>query len=54
MKFYPQTALEKAGGSYSSNTENWTPYVVVDRELITGQNPASASEVGNALLGRLK
>lgn len=54
MKFYPQTALEKAGGSYSSNTKNWTPYVVVDRELITGQNPASATEVAKALLGRLK
>ncbi|PTR19775.1 type 1 glutamine amidotransferase domain-containing protein [Pseudomonas sp. GV085] len=54
MKFYPQTALEKAGGVYSSNTENWTPYVVVDRELITGQNPASATEVGKVLLGRLK
>ncbi|VVQ00047.1 Protein/nucleic acid deglycase HchA [Pseudomonas fluorescens] len=54
MKFYPQTALEKAGGLYSSNTENWTPNVVVDRELITGQNPASATEVGKVLLGRLK
>lgn len=54
MKFYPQTALEKAGGLYSSNTANWTPYVVIDRELITGQNPASAIEVGKALLGRLK
>jgi putative intracellular protease/amidase len=54
MKFYPQTALEKAGGSYSSNTTNWTPNVVVDRELITGQNPASATEVGKVLLGRLK
>ncbi|MNS58268.1 Molecular chaperone Hsp31 and glyoxalase 3 [compost metagenome] len=54
MKFYPQTALEKAGGLYSSNTENWTPNVVVDRELITGQNPTSATEVGKVLLGRLK
>ncbi len=54
MKFYPQTALEKAGGLYSSNSENWTPNVVVDRELITGQNPASATEVGKVLLGRLK
>jgi len=27
---------------------------VVDRELITGQNPASAAEVGKALLGRMK
>lgn len=54
MKFYPQTALEKAGGLYSSNTQNWTPHVVIDRELITGQNPASATAVGKALLGRLK
>ncbi|MNK89810.1 Molecular chaperone Hsp31 and glyoxalase 3 [compost metagenome] len=54
MKFFPQTALEKAGGLYSSNTENWTPNVVVDRELITGQNPTSATEVGKVLLGRLK
>lgn len=54
MKFYPQTALEKAGGLYSSNTANWTPNVVFDRELITGQNPASATEVGKVLLGRLK
>ena len=54
MKFYPQTALEKAGGLYSSNTENWTSNFVVDRELITGQNPASATEVGKVLLGRLK
>ncbi|MBD9564055.1 type 1 glutamine amidotransferase domain-containing protein [Pseudomonas sp. PDM09] len=54
MKFYPQTALEKAGGLYSSNTANWAPNVVLDRELITGQNPASATEVGKALLLRLK
>jgi putative intracellular protease/amidase len=54
MKFYPQTALEKAGGLYSANTANWTPNVVFDRELITGQNPASATEVGKALLRRLK
>lgn len=54
MKFYPQTALEKAGGSHSSNTANWTSHVIVDRELITGQNPASATEVGEVLLDRLK
>ncbi|WP_237881579.1 type 1 glutamine amidotransferase domain-containing protein [Pseudomonas sp. PGPR40] len=54
MKFYPQTALEKAGGVYRSNASNWTPNVVIDRELITGQNPTSAIEVGKALLARLK
>lgn len=54
MKLLPQTALETAGGRYSSNTTPWTSYVVADRELITGQNPASAMEVGQALLERLK
>ncbi|MGY2167667.1 type 1 glutamine amidotransferase domain-containing protein [Pseudomonas gingeri] len=54
MKFYPQTALEQAGGLYSSNTSPWAAHVVVDRELITGQNPGSATAVGDELLKRLK
>lgn len=54
MKFYPQTALQQAGAQYSSNTAPWTANVVVDRELITGQNPASAVGVARELLGRLK
>ncbi|MFB9243513.1 type 1 glutamine amidotransferase domain-containing protein [Massilia antarctica] len=54
MKLLPQTGLEQAGASYSSNSAPWTPYVVTDRELITGQNPASALQVGQALLERLK
>ncbi|SFN55233.1 Putative intracellular protease/amidase [Pseudomonas sp. NFACC24-1] len=54
MKFYPQTALQQAGGQYSSNTSPWTSHVVTDRELITGQNPASALAVGQALVERLK
>ncbi|NYH11881.1 MULTISPECIES: type 1 glutamine amidotransferase domain-containing protein [Pseudomonas] len=54
MKFYPQTALEQAGGLYSSNTTPWTSNVVIDRELVTGQNPGSALDVGKVLLQRLK
>jgi putative intracellular protease/amidase len=53
MKFLPQTALQRAGGLYSSGA-NWRSKVVVDRELITGQNPASASAVADQLLERLK
>jgi putative intracellular protease/amidase len=53
MKFTPQTALERAGGIYSSGA-NWQVKVVADRELITGQNPASASAVADQLLARLK
>ncbi|WP_455888059.1 type 1 glutamine amidotransferase domain-containing protein [Pseudomonas rustica] len=54
MKFYPQTALEQAGGLFSSNTSPWTSHVVIDRELITGQNPSSAEDVGKAIVERLK
>jgi len=54
MKFYPQTALQHAGALFSSNITPWMGHVVVDRELITGQNPASALEVGQRLVERLK
>ncbi|WP_342248954.1 type 1 glutamine amidotransferase domain-containing protein [Sphingomonas sp. OTU376] len=54
MKFYPQTALQVAGASYVSNQTPWTSNVIVDRELITGQNPASAPAVASELLKRLK
>jgi putative intracellular protease/amidase len=53
MKFYPQTAMEQAGGKFSSNKEPFTPHVVTDRELITGQNPASANGVADEILKRL-
>ncbi|QHG65477.1 type 1 glutamine amidotransferase domain-containing protein [Pseudomonas putida] len=54
MKFYPQTALQQAGATFRSNATPWASNVVVDRELITGQNPASALAVGEELLKRLK
>lgn len=54
MKFYPQTALQQAGGIYSSNEVPFTAHMVTDRELITGQNPASALDVAGEMLKRLK
>jgi len=54
MKFYPQTALQQAGGTHSSNQAPWASHLVTDRELITGQNPASALSVADELLKRLK
>jgi putative intracellular protease/amidase len=53
MKFYPQTALQAAGADHVSNQTPFSPNVVIDRELITGQNPASAPAVAQALLQRL-
>jgi putative intracellular protease/amidase len=54
MIFYPQTALEAAGGDFVSNQTPFTSNVVTDRELITGQNPASTPPVAEELLKRLK
>lgn len=53
MKFYPQTALEAAGAHHVGNATPWAANVVIDRELITGQNPASANDVAEAMLERL-
>ncbi|NRP21677.1 Molecular chaperone Hsp31 and glyoxalase 3 [Ensifer adhaerens] len=54
MKFYPQDALTQAGGRYSQADAAFSAHVVTDRELITGQNPASAPAVAQELLVRLK
>ena len=54
MKFYPQTALELAGGEYSQSAQVWHPNVVIDRELITGQNPASAVNVAKEIISRFE
>jgi putative intracellular protease/amidase len=54
MKFYPQTALEQAGAQFRQAEAPFAAHIVTDRELITGQNPASAPAVAQELLKRLK
>ncbi len=54
MKFYPQDALTQAGGQFRRADAAFSAHVVTDRELITGQNPASAPAVAKELLDRLK
>jgi len=46
---YPQKVLEDAGGIYSS-IQPYTPKVVIDGKLITGQDQSAASEYAIALL----
>jgi putative intracellular protease/amidase len=46
---YPQKVLEDAGGVYSS-IQPYTPKVVIDGKLITGQDQSAASEYALALL----
>ncbi|MEM9547840.1 MAG: type 1 glutamine amidotransferase domain-containing protein [Bacteroidota bacterium] len=53
LHYWPQNALTSAGGNYSRGTQDWAPHVVVDRELITGQNNKSSTAVGKALIGLL-
>ena len=40
------------GGLYEKGAD-WAPHVVVDGELVTGQNPASSEGVAKALLAKL-
>lgn len=41
--------VKKSGGIYLKADKPWSEKVVVDGQLITGQNPASAAAVGRAL-----
>ena len=52
VQYYPVNALAEAGARVES-IANWHPNVVVDRELITGQQPMSAPAFGDALVARL-
>lgn len=53
MKFWPQNALAAAGAKVSIKDPAFTPQVITDRELITGQNPASAPLVAAEIIKRL-
>lgn len=52
LNYYPQQALQAAGGLVTV-AKPWTGNVVVDRELITGQNPMSDKALAEALLKAL-
>ncbi len=52
--FFPQDALQIAGGNISNAAEAWQPHAIVDRELITGQNPASDATLMDIVLRALK
>jgi putative intracellular protease/amidase len=54
VKFYPDEALDTAGGKVLVRGRKWQSNVVVDRELITGQNPFSHHELAEAMLKALK
>lgn len=53
VPFYPESALKRAGGILITG-KNWAPNVVVDRELITAQNPSSDKQLVQALIQLIK
>jgi len=52
VQFYPVNALAEAGAQVVS-VANWHSNVIVDRELITGQQPMSAPALGDVLVRKL-
>ncbi len=53
LHFNVVDALQAAGGEVSTTEVNFQPYVVEDRELITGQNPASDRPLAAAFIAAL-
>lgn len=50
--YYVEDALRAGGGSVEV-AKSWTPHVVQDRELITGQNPMSATLIAEKFIEAL-
>ncbi|CDO71380.1 hypothetical protein BN946_scf184908.g138 [Trametes cinnabarina] len=49
IPFLLETRIKELGGRYEKAKEPWQAHVVKDGNLITGQNPASAKGVGEAI-----
>jgi putative intracellular protease/amidase len=53
VPFLLEDELVAKGGNYSKSSD-WHPYVIIDGNLITGQNPASSEQTAQAVLERGK
>jgi putative intracellular protease/amidase len=54
LLFSLEKALTTNGANFKRANRNWSPNVVEDGALITGQNPASAAPIADALVARLR
>ena len=54
LLFSLEQALTANGGNFHRSNKNWLPNVVEDGALLTGQNPASAGPIADALVARLR
>jgi putative intracellular protease/amidase len=50
MYFMMPESLTAAGANVTLSAIDWEPYIVVDRELITGQNPRSDHAIAAKLI----
>jgi putative intracellular protease/amidase len=53
IPWYLETALKNAGAVFDDSPFPWTSHVVVDRNLITSQNPMSSDAGADAVLQRI-
>ena len=54
MAWYLDTALKNAGAVFDDGPSAWASHVVVDRNLITGQNPGSTEATADAVIKVLR
>ncbi|KAJ8593303.1 class I glutamine amidotransferase-like protein [Rhizopogon salebrosus TDB-379] len=54
VPFLLEDKIKSLGGKYEKAPEPWEPKVIVAGNLITGQNPASAHPIGEAILQALQ
>ena len=53
VPFLLEDALRELGAVYEKGCD-WGSHVVIDRQLVTGQNPASSEAAAKALLRMLR
>jgi putative intracellular protease/amidase len=53
IPWYLESALKNAGAVFEHSPLAWTSHVVVDRNLISSQNPASSDAAADAVLERI-
>jgi len=53
LPWYVDTALKNAGAVFDDGPAAWASHVVVDRHIITGQNPGSTEAVADAVIKAL-
>jgi putative intracellular protease/amidase len=53
MSWYLESELKNYGAVFDDGNANWVSHVVVDRNLVTGQNPDSSEATAEAILKKL-